>query len=605
VTDAGEAALGRQAGSDPEDRDSLELIHRIIGRRLLRTVFQPVVEIDTRQVVAYEALTRGPADSALERPDLLFAAARRAGRLADLDVACRAAALQAARAAGLRAPYQLLINAEPDALDGWRPAGGADAASPSVILELTERELAARPAQLLQTVARVRALGWGIALDDVGAVPESLALLPLVRPDIIKLDLRLVQDRPSGDIAAVMNAVHAEAERSGTLLLAEGIETEAHLVTARAFGATLGQGWLFGRPAPLPAPLPDFTARQPVRIIDRGDNVPGSTPFQLASAQRPPRPADKRLLIEVSKHLEAQARNAGESALVLSAFQHARFFTDATRKRYAGLAAETAFVGALGEDMPPQPLPGVRGAVLGAVDPLRGEWDIAVLGPHFSACLAARDLGDDGPDLERRFEFVLSHDRELTINVASVLMSRIWPEPRTTDLPALPGPAGLSVRTPVGSTLLAASSTLDRAAGANLATALLLVDLDDFKRVNDHHGHAVGDELLRQVAGRLRALVRSDDLVARQDGDEFLLLLADVPRGAATEIAERVADDVLQVLSEAFELSSGRARIGASIGIAVAPEDGTTFGELLRHADTAVRGAKRAGRNAHRRWAAA
>jgi DICT domain-containing protein len=77
--------------------------------------------------------------------------------------------------------------------------------------------------------------------------------------------------------------------------------------------------------------------------------------------------------------------------------------------------------------MPPEPLPGVRGCVLDHADPLIGEWDIVVVGPHFTATLVARDLGDTGPDNDRRFEFVLSHERELAISVALTLMSRVWP----------------------------------------------------------------------------------------------------------------------------------------------------------------------------------
>ena len=82
----------------------------------------------------------------------------------------------------------------------------------------------------------------------------SLAFLPLLAPDVVKLDLRLVQERPGPAIAEIMNAVNADAERTGAVVLAEGIETEEHLVMARALGATLGQGWLFGRPGPGAAP---------------------------------------------------------------------------------------------------------------------------------------------------------------------------------------------------------------------------------------------------------------------------------------------------------------------------------------------------------------
>lgn len=107
--------------------------------------------------------------------------------------------------------------------------------------------------------------------------------------------------------------------------------------------------------------------------------------------------------------------------------QHARFFTAATRRRYAALADMATFVAVIGEQLPSAPLPGLRGGLLEADDPLVGEWVIAVVGPHFAACLVARDLGDAGDDSQRRFEFVLSHKRDLAIAVATSLMSRIDP----------------------------------------------------------------------------------------------------------------------------------------------------------------------------------
>ena len=75
--------------------------------------------------------------------------------------------------------------------------------------------------------------------------------MPLLRPDVIKLDLRLVQAQPTPEIAAIAGAVGAQAERTGATVLGEGIETEEQAQYARALGATLGQGYLFGRPGPL------------------------------------------------------------------------------------------------------------------------------------------------------------------------------------------------------------------------------------------------------------------------------------------------------------------------------------------------------------------
>jgi EAL domain-containing protein (putative c-di-GMP-specific phosphodiesterase class I) len=407
----------------------------ILGRDRIRTVFQPIVELETGLAAGYEALTRGPEGSPLERPDRLFAEARRCGRLNELDLASQKAGLAAAADAGLTDPWTVFLNLEPEAAQDALgrsmdapPDEGADASPAArlrVIAELTERALTADPARLLALVALVRSRGWGIALDDVGADRNSLALLPFIRPDVIKLDLRMIQQRASADVAEIFSAVNAEAERSTAIVLAEGIETHEHLSVARSLGATLGQGWLFGRPGPLPRPPGQLCATR-IRVVRGGGQVTGAEgPFALAAAVVPPRRARKALLIEISKHLERQAMRSGEAAAVLSSFQDVAFFTPATRRRYSQLARGAAFVGVLGQRMPAIPMPGIRGRALAPSDPLISEWQIAVVGPHFAACLVARDLGDDDPDMQRRFEFVLSHNRDLVISVATALISRI------------------------------------------------------------------------------------------------------------------------------------------------------------------------------------
>jgi EAL domain-containing protein (putative c-di-GMP-specific phosphodiesterase class I) len=406
------------------------VLRRLLAGTAIHSVYQPIVELDSGSVVAYEALVRGPRGSSLESPDRLFAAARGAGLLSELDAACQGAALRGARAVGLQDPWALFVNLEPAATGASLLATSDGAAGDfRIVVELTERALVADPPRLLELVARIRARGWGIAVDDVGADRDSLALLPVLRPDVVKLDLRLVQQRPTGEVAEIVCAVNAEAERSGSVVLAEGIETDEHLQIALSLGATLGQGWLLGRPGQLPGALPGFAGLPVAIAADRADPAALVSPFDLGCAVRPPRAARKALLIEVSKHLERQAMRAGESAVILSTFQDASFFTAATRGRYSRLVEQAAFVGVLAEGMPAEPLPGVRGCVLDPDDALKGEWDIAVVGPHFAASLVARDLGDDGPDAERRFEFVLSHDRTLATQVAAALLARVWPRP--------------------------------------------------------------------------------------------------------------------------------------------------------------------------------
>ena len=392
--------------------------------------FQPLVDLDAGHVVGYEALIRGPRGSAIERPDALFAAAHAEGRVTELDCHCRIAAFRAAEAAGLGAGSTLFVNLEPAAVGRRAPAdlhGAALAGPPGarVVIEITERSLTSDPAGLMRAVAELREQGFGIAIDDVGADDRSLALMPFLRPDVIKLDLALVQERPSVKMATILNAVGAQVERTGALIVAEGVETERQIEVAHSLGATLAQGYFFGRPAPLPdwSPAPE----QALRVLGRSAHPASRTPFEVLQSGRRVRRSTKALLRSISRSLELEAESLGGSAVALATFQHARHYTPPVQETYARLGQRMAFVGVLGAGLPPDPAPYVRGGHLEEHDPLLAEWDVAVVGPHFAATLAARDLGDTGPEDERRFDFVVSHNRDLATEAARSLMSRIVP----------------------------------------------------------------------------------------------------------------------------------------------------------------------------------
>jgi EAL domain-containing protein (putative c-di-GMP-specific phosphodiesterase class I) len=400
----------------------------LVDREGVRSAYQPLVDLRTGQTVGYEALARGPRGSRLARPDALFEAARIAGLEREVEWECQRAALQGALDARMPAGRALFVNAEPRLLKAGPPerlSALLDLALErfSVFAEFTERALTDRPAEVLAAAARLRLRGVGIALDDVGADPRSLALMPFLAPEVIKLDLRLVQENPSREIAEIVHAVSAEAERTGALVLAEGIETEQHRQTALALGARYGQGWMFGRPGELrPAgPEPDVTISLPRRTLAPSH----ASPFETVAAHRETRRGDKRLLLALSLQIEAQTANLGSSAVVLSAFQESRFFTARSAARYARLAEHAALAGALGVGLPEQPAPGVRGVALDRADPLRGEWDVTVIAPHFAIAFVARELGDGGPDMQRRFDFAVTYDRELAIAAAHALMSRV------------------------------------------------------------------------------------------------------------------------------------------------------------------------------------
>ncbi|GAA0318381.1 EAL domain-containing protein [Kineococcus aurantiacus] len=716
----------------------------------VRSHFQPIVDLDSGAVVAYEALARGP-QGPLHRPDHLFAAARAEGVLAELDHACRAAALQGAVEHGLVAPLTLFVNVEPEILDSApltelvKLADGAPGGL-RVVVEMTERALAARPAELLRTVERIREIGWAVALDDVGADAMSLAFMPLLRPDVVKLDLRLVQDRPGPAVAQIMNAVNAYAEESGALVLAEGIEDEAHLLMARALGAQLGQGWLFGRPAAPPA-RPVAVAALPLPPAPAVPGLSASSPFAALPAGTKLRRAPKALLIELSKQLEREAARLGDTCVVASTFQEARHFTPATRSRYRDLAERVGFVCALGEELEVT-VPGVRGAAISADDPVRGEWDVVVLAPHFAAALLARDLGDAGPERERTFEYALTYERTTVAAAAHSLLARVVPrrpEPVLAREPAVPAAAPvpllpvLSATDPDAFLERALSATTsgvsiadvlrpdhplvyvnsafeelsgwraeevlgrncrilqgpdtDRAtvdsiraaidagrewrgvllnvrgpertpwwnevhlspvvdasgrvvqyvgiqndvtarvqAQQDLArerersreyvrrieefawtdpltglanrrrveplveeflstpgrtTALLFCDLDGFKVVNDALGHAAGDDLLVEVAQRLRRHAPAGALLARLGGDEFLVALTGADLQAVAHQAADLAADLAARIADPFPVQGRQISVGVSVGVALGGP-GEFFEDLLRNADHAM-----------------
>ncbi|MEO5337184.1 MAG: diguanylate cyclase [Magnetospirillum sp. WYHS-4] len=138
---------------------------------------------------------------------------------------------------------------------------------------------------------------------------------------------------------------------------------------------------------------------------------------------------------------------------------------------------------------------------------------------------------------------------------------------------------------------------LARAQRDGAKAALLFIDLDGFKPVNDTLGHEAGDLLLRGVAGRLADRIRSTDTAARVGGDEFVVALADVK---AVDDAGRLAQALIDELNRPFDLDGSEVRIGASVGLALFPDHGASADDLHRAADAAMYEAKRGGKNTWR-----
>ncbi|MFW5823669.1 MAG: diguanylate cyclase domain-containing protein [Marinobacter sp.] len=135
---------------------------------------------------------------------------------------------------------------------------------------------------------------------------------------------------------------------------------------------------------------------------------------------------------------------------------------------------------------------------------------------------------------------------------------------------------------------------IQQARASGHSFAMMFLDLDRFKPVNDTYGHQVGDELLINVARRLSHNLRSCDIVGRQGGDEFVVITGALN---SSDEARTIADKVITALNEPFHIQDRHLQIGASVGVALYPDDGQSADELMRKADRAMYKVKNKGRN--------
>jgi EAL domain-containing protein (putative c-di-GMP-specific phosphodiesterase class I) len=380
----------------------------------IEPVFQPIVDLRDGSVVGYEALARGRNGTGPSSPTELFAAARELGRVGELDRACREAALASAKAAGLGAPFCLFINADAGALEDDIP--GTPLAGFTMVMEVSESALTERPEPLLRALTELRRRGWGVALDDVGGDSRSLALMPVLYPDVIKLDLRLLRDREPHDLARIVTAVGAEAEQRLATVLAEGIDSEEQLALARAAGATLGQGFLLGEPAPLPAVLP--TPGRPLRLTSSGGAPDNAIPYQRVTNWRRPAQGAQELAEQAAGLVSNQAAALGSTGMLLASLPDDGALPETQLDRYCELAERIGFVAVLGGGAAATH-PTLRGGPLAEGDPLRGTWTEVALGPGYGACFVAKQ------DEDGSWRFATSYDRETVVECAVVLMARM------------------------------------------------------------------------------------------------------------------------------------------------------------------------------------
>ncbi|WP_250447608.1 EAL domain-containing protein [Actinotalea sp. C106] len=398
----------------------------LLDARAVQVAYQPLVELTTREQVGVEALARGPVGP-LESPAALFAHAARAGRVTELDWTCRAAAFTGFLEAGAPPSMSLFINVEMASLTRGCPADLLGVVSHAesqlrVFVEFDDAGLASDPAGLLDSVDRAREMGWGVSVDDVGSSLGCLAVLPLVHADVVKLDIRML-DEDTDPASSVVATVLRHVEDAGATLVVKGIESEDDVRLALALGARFGQGHHLGRPGPLAEHYP--VPRDVVPLgSGPGAEVPaGRTPFDLI-APRGRRLVHRELLRRLAHVFAARALSSGARPLVLVGHGTTSWEeVDGVEVEDLGLlAAMSVLTVAFGVGVPAAPVPGVRGVRLPSGDALVGESFLLIMTEHLALAMAARRAA--GPGM---VDVVITQDPEAVADVAQHLLRRIPP----------------------------------------------------------------------------------------------------------------------------------------------------------------------------------
>ncbi|MCF5704557.1 bifunctional diguanylate cyclase/phosphodiesterase [Pseudomonas syringae] len=482
--------------------EQLSALSSILTQSGLHSLFQPIISLSQRRILGYEALTRGPSNSPLHSPIALFAVARQAGRLNELEIACRQSACR--RFNEQQLPGKLFLNVSPESLlEAAHQPGRTlqllqDFGIPpsQVVIELTE-QTPIDDFQLLQTALHhYRAMGFSIALDDLGAGYSSLRLWSELRPDYVKIDRHFIdgihQDALKREFVGSILQI---AKASRAQVIAEGIELPEELAVLTEMGVDLVQGYLLGRPQEHPPrdaralmPKHDSSA---VALNDEGSDLSALLNDQPAVHRDTP----------TATVLEAFRRQANLNSLAVLDEQgqpcgivHRHSLSDALLKPFAtDLFARKPISRLMNDDF----LAVEMSQSLQQVSRLITSRARQRIEEDFIITLNGSYLG-----LGRVID-VLKLITELKIQQARY----------ANPLTLLPGNVPIQ-------------QCLTRLLQQRRESVICYVDIDSFKPFNDIYGYGRGDEVLLCLAHCLNERVDpTRDFVGHIGGDDFLLVL--------------------------------------------------------------------------------
>ena len=482
--------------------EQLSALDQILAHGDLHSLFQPIIALADRRILGYEALTRGPSNSPLHSPIALFSVARNCGRLSELELASRRSACRRFR--DLQLDGKLFLNVSPESLLEPTHQPGRTlkllqefGITPDrVVIELTEQAPIDDFSLLDTALHHYRAMGFSIALDDLGAGYSSLRLWSELRPDYVKIDRHFIDGIHKDAVKReFVGSILKMAKASRAQVIAEGIELAEELAVLSEMGVDLLQGYLLGRPEEQPA-------RDVRKLLPQLDSSTSNLHEENTD------------LVALLNEQQAVSHSTA-TAEVLEAFR-----AQANLNSLAVLDAQQQPVGIIHRHSLSEALLKPFATDLFARKPIS-----RLMSTDFLAVDLSQSLQQVSRLLTSRARQRIEEDFIITqqgryrglgrvIDVLKLITElKIQQARHANPLTLLPGNVPIQ-------------QCLSRLLQQGRDAAVCYVDIDSFKPFNDLYGYAKGDEVLLCLAQCLNERVDpSCDFVGHIGGDDFMLVL--------------------------------------------------------------------------------
>lgn len=484
-------------------------LRQVIDQQELTPLFQPIIHMQSGEIIGYEGLIRGPSDSPLHSPLNLFRVALAANLSVEVEHLCRKVVLE--NFARMKLPGKLFLNVSPECLlyPNMKRGETLDyiqrfGISPErVIIELTESQPTYDYELLGKAVAHYSEMGFQIAIDDLGEGFSSLRLWSELRPAYVKIDMHFIQGINLDKVKLqFVRSIQQIAEATGTLVIAEGIETQTELLLIRDLGIACGQGYHIGRPSndpptEVPVEIKKTLGYRGVAVYPQESNTrqTNASALRLLRTVQPVSPCTPNIdVLEIFAHApDLEVIPVVDKGLPLGLITRRhladRFAMQFMRELHGKKRCDTF--------MDPQPLIIDKHTKLQDLSRMVANADRHHLFNGFIITDQGQYLGmGTGHDL-------MSEITEMQINAARY----------ANPLTLLPGNVPINEH-------------IDRLLENGARFSACYVDLDFFKPFNDVYGYRKGDDVIQRT-GRIleQHCDPTRDFVGHIGGDDFLILL--------------------------------------------------------------------------------